>query len=176
MCELSRNLSCVLSLHTHLTCLCMAELLLSCRTTLFAPEICPYFPSSPRETYCSLLLLLLLHLRKGAAGALLCWQMSRPSPREVDVCNRECYVARSWGRNPEWCSGHLEKRGLEGTLKGLDPPLLLRKSGSTLLVSYLTRVSASLFLNILGDRNFPDFPAVYFVASHSLPLKTFPEA
>lgn len=57
------------------------------------------------------------------------------------------------------------RRRLEGTLKDLDLPLLLPKSGSTLLMSYLTHILASLFLNTSGDGNFLDFPAVYPVIS-----------
>ena len=164
------------SLPAHMVRLCMAEL-----TSLFQDNfVCSwhlsiFFPSSPREACCSLLFLSLLHLTKGAVEALLCWQMSRLPPREVGVCNTECYVVSSWVRNPEWCSGHLEKKRV-----GRDPEkswssLLLLKSGSTLLMSYLSHVLASLFLNIFGDRTFLDFPAVYSVASLSLALKAFPE-
>lgn len=157
-------------------CLCLAELTSLLQGNLICSwNLSIFFPSSPREAYWCLLSLPLLHLTEGAVEALLCWQMSKLPPREVDVCNIECDAVRFWSRNPEWCSGHSERKRV-----GRDP----ERSCSSFAVTqirinftyvYLTHVFTSLFLNSFGDKNFLDFPAVYSVASHSLPLKAFPE-
>lgn len=88
-----------------------------------------HFPlSSPREAWCSLLWLPLLHLtRRGL-------QNTDPG---IGTLNYVQVTER--------------RRGLEGTLKDLDLDLtlLLPKSRLILLMSYLTHVLANLFLDTL---------------------------